>query len=64
MIIIRIATKDDINSIISFDKMAQMHSERIKYINRVVNAGECYVGTSDSQIIAYGVLIIIFMNTG
>lgn len=64
MVTIRLATKDDVNAIISFDRVAQIHPERVDYINRVVNAGECYVGSTDSQIIAYGVLNYYFYEQG
>lgn len=51
MITIRITKKDDIHSIISFDQVALKNHKRVEYINRVVNAGECYVGAIDSLII-------------
>ena len=64
MIIIRLATRDDIDTIITIDHIAQTSTQRTTYINKVVNAGACYVGSQNSQVIAYGVLNYHFYEYG
>jgi GNAT superfamily N-acetyltransferase len=64
MISIRSATADDIETLFSFDLIAQRENERREYIRRAVSGGECYVAVKGEQVIAYGVLNYTFYYLG
>ena len=64
MISIRPAIEEDIETLCSFDLIAQREDERREYIRRVVRCGECYVAVKDGQVIAYGVLNYTFFYLG
>lgn len=64
MILIRPAVENDIETLCSFDLIAQRDNERRKFIRRVVISGECFVAVADEKIIGYGVLNYTFYYNG
>ena len=64
MILIRKAIENDIQTIYSFDMIAQLEDERREFIRREVNAGNCFVAVADEEVIGYGVLNYTFFHNG
>lgn len=64
MIHIRKAVESDIETICSFDLIAQVENERREYIRREVISGDCFVAVEDELVIGYGVLNYIFFHNG
>jgi GNAT superfamily N-acetyltransferase len=61
---IREATPADREPIIGFDEVAQRDSERVRFIDRAVQSGECLVAEVEGRTVAYGVLEYTFFGNG
>ena len=64
MILIRPAVETDVESLCSFDQIAQQSEERRDFIQRSVASGACYVAVADEEVIAYAVLNYTFYYQG
>jgi len=64
MISVRPAIESDIETLYSFDLIAQHESERREFIRREIVSGNCFVALKNETVIGYGVLNYTFYNTG
>lgn len=64
MISARLATKNDIERICSFDHTPQQDNERQKFIVHSVSSAYCHVAVVDNQVAGYGVLEYSFFGQG
>ena len=64
MISVRSAIKIDIETLCSFDLIAQVEDVRREFIRREIVSGNCFVAVSDKTIIGYGVLNYTFYYNG
>lgn len=64
MLSIRPAAENDIETLCSFDLIAQRENERREFIRRVVISGECFVAVANEKVIGYGVLNYAFYRNG
>ncbi|MGI8670408.1 MAG: hypothetical protein ACR2J3_11290 [Aridibacter sp.] len=64
MISICPAIENDIETLCSFDQIAQREIERREFIRREVVAGNCFVAVKDEIVIGYGVLNYTFYHVG
>jgi len=64
MISIRPAVENDIDTLCSFDLIAQRENERREFIRREVISGNCFVAVADEKVIGYGVLNYTFYYVG
>ncbi len=60
---VRLAVESDIDSICSFDAIAQHDSRRRNFVSRSVAAGNCFVAV-DERVIGYAVLEYTFYDNG
>jgi len=60
---VRLAEESDIDSICSFDAIAQRDKRRRNFISRSVAAGNCFVAV-DERVIGYAVLEYTFYDNG
>lgn len=60
---IRLAVESDIDSIYSFDAIAQHDNRRRNFVSRSVAAGNCFVAI-DERVIGYAVLEYTFYDNG
>jgi ribosomal protein S18 acetylase RimI-like enzyme len=61
---IRLALHKDFESIISFDHIEHSEPSRLKFINRVIRSGQCYVAEHEKIIVGYGALGYTFYDYG
>ena len=61
---VRLAMESDIDSIYSFDAIAQHDSRRRDFVSRSVAAGDCFVAVDERVIIGYAVLEYTFYDNG
>ena len=64
MISIREANENDIESLCSFDQIAQQEEGRRQFIRDSVASQTCYVAVKDKRVIGYGVLNYTFYYNG
>ena len=64
MISIRPAVENDIDTLCSFDLIAQRENERREFIRREVISGNCFVAVTNETVIGYGVLNYTFYYVG
>ncbi len=64
MMIIRPAVEDDIETLCSFDLIAQYENERREFIRCEVTSGNCFVAVTNETVIGYGVLNYTFYHLG
>jgi len=64
MFSIRPAEVRDIDAICAFDHLAQQNSQRRAFIERSVEAGNCFVVEADRQVVGYAVLEYTFYEQG
>ena len=64
MISIRPAIENDIETLCSFDLIAQLENERREFIRQEVVSGNCFVAGVDEKVIGYGVLNYTFYHVG
>jgi GNAT superfamily N-acetyltransferase len=64
VITIRPAIEDDVETLCSFDLIAQRESERREFIKRSVVGGDCHVATIGEEWVGYGVLNYSFYQQG
>jgi len=60
---VRLALESDIDSICSFDAIAQRDKRRRNFISRSVASGNCFLAV-DEQVIGYAVLEYTFYDNG
>ncbi|NJM54307.1 MAG: GNAT family N-acetyltransferase [Blastocatellia bacterium] len=58
------AVENDIQTLCSFDLIAQFENERREFIRREVVAGSCFVAIENETVIGYGVLNYTFYYNG
>ncbi len=58
------AVEDDIETLCSFDLIAQYENERREFIRREVTSGNCFVAVKNETVIGYGVLNYTFYHLG
>ena len=63
MFSVRLATKDDVDEICSFDQISRQEKARVEFIEKAIRSKSCYVATSD-QIDGYAVLEYTFFENG
>lgn len=64
MISICPALESDIETLCSFDLIAERENERREFIRREVVSGNCFVALKNETVIGYGVLNYTFYETG
>jgi GNAT superfamily N-acetyltransferase len=64
MLVIRLATADDVAEIVAFDRVAEAEQGRRDHLRRVVAAQTCYVAIEGSGIAGYLVLEYSFFEQG
>lgn len=64
MFSIRSAVSDDVDSLCTLDHLAQRDSRRRAFIERSVQAGDCYVVEAHYQVVGYAVLEYTFYEQG
>lgn len=64
MIFIREANENDIESVCSFNKIAQLEEERRQFTRNSVASNTCYVAVKDEKVNGYGVLNYTFYYNG
>jgi ribosomal protein S18 acetylase RimI-like enzyme len=62
--LIRSALYKDFESISGFDHIAHSEPSRLKFINRVIRSGQCYVVEHEKIIVGYGVIEYSFYDYG